>query len=84
MSGPTTRRRVLIRAARRPAHVPSEIASKEQFKKLLAQAFEVRVVRAEDSAKVKLRTKKGLFTFKATKAEADALTKGTKVPVVEI
>ena len=64
--------------------MPSELTSKDQFKKLLPQAVEVRVVRKDDSAKVKLRTKEALYTFKTTAEDADALVKGIKVPVVEL
>jgi hypothetical protein len=64
--------------------VPSELTSKDQFKGLLKQATEVRVIKDGDSAKVKLRTKKGLFTFKTTEEEAETLVKGLRIPVVEL
>lgn len=64
--------------------MPKEIKSKEQFEKLVESATEVRVVHSGDDAKVKLRTKSALYTFKTTKEEADSLVKGTKAPVVEI
>jgi hypothetical protein len=41
------------------------------------------VVRNEETAKVKIRTKRGLYTFKTTGEEADLLLKGIKVPVVK-
>lgn len=63
--------------------MPSELKSKEQFKKFVENAVEVRVVRKAETAKVKIRTKKTLHTFKTTAEEADALVKGLKVPVVE-
>ena len=63
--------------------MPSELTSKDQFKALLKDAVEVRVVKTETTAKVKVRTKKGLHTFKTTPDEAEALVKGLKVPVVE-
>lgn len=63
--------------------MPSEIRSKEEFEKLLKSATEIRVVKSGDSAKVKLRTKAQLYTFVTTGADADAITKGTKIPVVE-
>jgi len=63
--------------------VPKELRSKEEFQKLLELATEVRVARNGDQAKVKLRTKMGLFTFKTTAEDADALVKGIKTPVVE-
>jgi len=64
--------------------VPREIANKEDFTRLLAQATEVRIVRAGDSAKVKLRTPNLLYTFKTTSEEADSLMKGVKVPIQEL
>ena len=63
--------------------MPAEIMSKGEFEKLLESAKEIRVARNGDEAKVKLRTDERLYTFKTTAAEADALIKGTKVPVVE-
>jgi len=63
--------------------VPQEVRSKEEFEKLLESATELRVSRVGDSAKVKLRTKGVLYTFKTTPEEADSLVKGTKVPVQE-
>jgi hypothetical protein len=64
--------------------VPKEIANKEDFTRLLTQATEVRIVRAGDSAKVKLRTRDALYTFKTTSKDADSLTKGTKLPIQEL
>jgi hypothetical protein len=64
--------------------VPKEIANKEDFTRLLAKATEVRIVRAGDSVKVKLRTRDALYTFKTTSDEAVSLTKGTKVPIQEL
>jgi hypothetical protein len=63
--------------------MPREITDKAQFEKLFEEATEVRVSRKGDEAKVKLRTKEALYTFRTTGDEADALVKGTKVPVVE-
>lgn len=63
--------------------MPKELTSKEEFQKLLASATEVRVTKSGDNAKIKLRTKEALFTFKTTSTEVDAMTKGLKTPVVE-
>ena len=63
--------------------MPKELKSKEEFDKLLESATEVRVSRLGDSAKVKLRTKGALYTFKTSSEDADAIVKGTKTPVVE-
>ena len=63
--------------------MPKELKSKDEFQKLLESATEVRVSRKGDEVKVKLRTKEALYTFKTTGADADALIKGLKTPVVE-
>lgn len=63
--------------------MPREIKSKEEFERLVKSASEIRVVKSGDTAKVKLRTKAQLYTFATTAAEADALAKSTKTPVVE-
>jgi len=64
--------------------VPRELRSKDEFTKFLELATEVRVSRHGDAAKVKLRTKNALYTFRTTTEEADAMVKGMKVPVVEL
>ena len=63
--------------------MPKELRSKDEFQKLLDSATEVRVRRDGDEAKIKLRTKDALYTFKTTSAEADSLTKGLKTPLAE-
>jgi hypothetical protein len=63
--------------------MPKEIRSKEEFQKLLPSATEIRVVKSGEDAKVKIRTKNQLYTYKTTEAEVESLTKGTKTPVVE-
>ncbi|MDG6951582.1 MAG: hypothetical protein JRN12_07050 [Nitrososphaerota archaeon] len=63
--------------------MPKEITDKDQFAKMLEGASEVRVARKGDSAKVKLRMRDALYTFKTTSEGADALVKGTKKLVVE-
>jgi len=63
--------------------MPKELKSKEDFQKLLESATEIRITRHGDDAKVKLRTKEALYTYKTTGAEADSLVKGLKTPVVE-
>ena len=63
--------------------VPREITDKDEFSKLLADATEVRVVHHGESAKIKLRLRGTLFTFKTTTEEADSMAKSAKVPVQE-
>ena len=55
--------------------MPREVKAKDEFQKLLQTATEVRVSRRGDQAKVKLRTKDALYTFKTTSEEADSLVK---------
>ena len=63
--------------------MPRELKSKDEFQKLLEAATEVRVSRRGDDAKIKLRMKDALYTFKTTSKEADSIIKGTKVPEAE-
>ncbi|HMD79181.1 MAG TPA: hypothetical protein VKF39_04265 [Nitrososphaerales archaeon] len=64
--------------------MPREVRSREEFDKLLERATEIRVIKDDDSAKVKLRTKEVLYTFKMTAEHADVVIKATKTPVVEL
>jgi len=63
--------------------MPKEIKDKAQFEKLLESAEELRVSRDGDDAKLKIKTREALYTFKTTGAEADAIIKGTKAAVTE-
>ena len=63
--------------------MPAELKSRDEVTKLLEAATEVRVFRRGDDAKVKLRTKDALYTFKTSSEEADEIIKGLKVDVVE-
>jgi hypothetical protein len=63
--------------------MPKEIKDKAQFQKLLESASEVRISRQGDNAKLKVRSRDALYTFKTTGDEADAIVKGTKATVVE-
>ena len=73
----------LIRTGAKGDVVPKELKSKDEFEKLLEAATEVRVVRNGDGAKVKLRTRDALYTYRTTSEDADALIKGIKTPVIE-
>ncbi len=75
--------RAFITPSQKGHPVPKEIKDKEQFAKMLESADEVRVSRKGGEAKVKARTREGLYTFKTTTEDADALIKGLKAPVVE-
>ena len=64
--------------------MPKEVKNRDEIKKLLEGASEVRVVKDGDAAKVKVRRSEALYTFKTTSEEADSLLKGNKAPVSEI
>ncbi len=63
--------------------MPKEIKDRDSFDKLMEGASEVRVSRRGDEAKVKLRTRDALYTFRTTSEVADSMVKGAKVPVIE-
>ncbi len=63
--------------------MPRELKSKEEFTAAAEKAKEIRIVKDGDSAKVKLRTDKGLLTFKTTAEDADAIEKDTDLDVVQ-
>jgi hypothetical protein len=64
--------------------MPLEIRSKEKVETLIDRATEIRVVKGEgDVVKLKLRTPEALYTYKTTAAEAEALTKGLKTPIID-
>ena len=60
-----------------------QVNSADEFKKLIPSASLLKVVRMDDKVKLKLRTKKVLYTYIASKDEADALIKDSKLEVEE-
>ncbi len=63
--------------------MPKELKSQDEFDRILEHATEVRVSRKGDQAKIKLRTRESLYTFKTTSEGADSIIKGIKTPVFE-
>ena len=63
--------------------MPRQVNSAEEFKKLIPSASLVKVVRMGEKTKLKLRTKKTLYTYVASKDEADSLIKDSKLEVEE-
>ena len=63
--------------------MPKQVNSAEEFKKLVHNASLVKVVRINDKVKLKLRTKKTLYTYVAGMDEADSLIKESKLEVEE-
>jgi len=64
--------------------MPCEIHSVDDFLKLSSNAIECRVKRLKDTAKLKLRTKKYLYTYKISLAEVDGIIKALKCPIKEV
>ena len=60
-----------------------ELKNKQEFEKMLSSAKEIRIVRAADGVKVKIRSDDYLYTLKTTEEEAEALIKGAKVDIIE-
>ncbi|TFF88661.1 MAG: hypothetical protein EU550_00860 [Promethearchaeota archaeon] len=64
--------------------MPSEIFSEEKFLELSNNAIHCRVKRKKDIVKLKLRTKKELFTYKVDPATAERLLREIPCDVIEI
>ena len=58
-----------------------QITSAEEFKKLIPKADAIRVVERGENVKVKLRSKKMLYTLVTNKADADTIVKESKLEV---
>ena len=63
--------------------MPRQIHSSEEFMKILPQATECRVVRRDGRVKLKLRTRRFLYTYITDESEAEDLLKNVKIPIVE-
>ncbi|RLG75016.1 MAG: hypothetical protein DRO23_05025 [Thermoprotei archaeon] len=64
--------------------MPVEIHDKEEFVKISDKAIDCRVKRLGEYVKVKLRTKRKLYTIKVKVDEADELIGRLKVKCTEI
>jgi large subunit ribosomal protein L38e len=64
--------------------MPAEIFNLEEFIKLSESALECRVKRTKEIVKLKLRTKRRLYTIKLKENEAEEALKKIKCPIVEI
>ena len=61
--------------------MPKLVTSVDEFKKLIPRADAIRVVEQGENVKVKLRSKKMLYTLVTNKADADAIVKESKLEV---
>ncbi|MHA2331488.1 MAG: hypothetical protein ACXAEU_05630 [Candidatus Hodarchaeales archaeon] len=66
--------------------MPEEIFTDDEFQTILPRAQKCLVYRPRkgDKVKVKLRTKKRLYTYKVSPAAAERLLRGLKIPLVEV
>ncbi|MFW9778948.1 MAG: hypothetical protein ACFFE8_08865 [Candidatus Heimdallarchaeota archaeon] len=66
--------------------MPEELKSKEEFMTTLELASRCYVKRVKNSniVKLKLRTKKRLYTFKTTPEEANKIVSNLNIEVVEV
>lgn len=66
--------------------MPEELKSKDEFMTTLglASICYVKRVRNSDVVKLKLRTKKRLYTFKTTPQEANQIISNLNIPVEEV
>jgi large subunit ribosomal protein L38e len=66
--------------------LPEELKSKEEFMATLglASICYVKRVKNSDVVKLKLRTKKRLYTFKTTPSEANNIVQNLNIPVEEV
>jgi large subunit ribosomal protein L38e len=64
--------------------MPKEIYSSDQFLELAEYAIHCRVKRIKDIVKLKLRTKKYLYTFKTDPNTAERLLTNLKCDIIEL
>jgi len=71
--------------ARKLRRLPREVKSLKEFRGLFGGARELRIYWTKEGyAKLKLRTERTLFTYKANPSEVDRVLKDLKIPVREI
>ncbi|UCE12335.1 MAG: hypothetical protein JSV04_09045 [Candidatus Heimdallarchaeota archaeon] len=70
----------------RKIQLPEELKSREEFLTTLglASICYVKRVKNSDVVKLKLRTKKRLYTYKTTPQEADEIVQNLNIPVEEV
>jgi large subunit ribosomal protein L38e len=64
--------------------LPKEIKSEEKFLELADFAIHCRVKRIKDIVKLKLRTKKYLYTYKTDPNSADRLLNSISCDIIEL
>jgi hypothetical protein len=64
--------------------MPKEIFDEEKFLELAEFAIHCRVKREKNVVKLKLRTKKRLYTYKTDPTTADRLVRGLTCDIIEL
>ena len=64
--------------------MPREIFDEDKFLEISEYAIHCRVKRLKESVKLKLRTKKILFTYKADPATAERILKNISCDIIEL
>ena len=64
--------------------MPREIFDEEKFLELSEYAIHCRVKSTKDNVKLKLRTKKTLFTYKTDAASAERILKDISCDIIEL
>jgi len=64
--------------------VPREIYNEEKFIEISEYAIHCRVKRLKDKVKLKLRTKKILYTYKTDPATAERLLRNISCDIIEL
>jgi len=64
--------------------MPKELTDIDSFKEMMKSASECRVVKRGNKVKIKIRTKRLLYTYVTTEEESNELLKDTSIQVVEI
>ncbi|MEM1537862.1 MAG: hypothetical protein QXK12_06425 [Candidatus Nezhaarchaeales archaeon] len=64
--------------------MPKEVFSKEELLELSKRAIECRIKRLKDVVKLKLRTKRYLYTLKVKPEDVESLIKDLKCPIVDL
>jgi len=64
--------------------MPREIKSEEKFLELAERSIHCRVKRVKDTVKLKLRTKKILYTYKTDPDSAERILRNLTCDVIEL
>ncbi|MFX1406850.1 MAG: hypothetical protein ACFFC9_05380 [Promethearchaeota archaeon] len=64
--------------------MPKEVFKEEKFLELANYAVHCRVKRVKDIVKLKLRTKKQLYTYKTDPTTADRILKNITCEIIEL